>query len=105
MHGPFRVDSSAAVVTHTAPGVYILSRDGKTADYVGRSDHDVGSRIGQWAATGSYSYFWFDYASSVADAHQKECENYHRYNQLDNKIHPAATLGTYFRCPVSGCGR
>lgn len=45
--GPFSINSVDLYVTRVSPGVYILSRDGKTAAYVGRSDTDVGSRIKQ----------------------------------------------------------
>lgn len=38
MEGPFPLNSVNIQVTRTSPGAYVLSRDGKTAHYVGRSD-------------------------------------------------------------------
>jgi len=102
--GAYSIDSVDLYVSRASPGVYILSRDGRTAAYVGRSDTDVGSRIKQSAREGyGYSYFWFEYASSPRDAYLKECEYYHKYNPLDNTNHPAVPFGTNWRCPIIGC--
>lgn len=102
--GPYSTNNVDLYVTRAHPGVYIFSRDGRTAVYVGRSDTDVGFRIKQSASEGyRYTHFWFEYASSPRDAYLKECEYYHKYNPPDNTNHPAVPFGTNWRCPVTGC--
>lgn len=102
--GPYPINSVDLYVTRTSPGVYILSRDGRTAAYIGRSDTDVGSRIKQSAGEGyGYSHFWLEYVTSPRDAYLKECEYYHKYNPPDNTNHPAVPFGTNWRCPIIGC--
>ncbi|PIP12472.1 MAG: hypothetical protein COT45_03235 [bacterium (Candidatus Stahlbacteria) CG08_land_8_20_14_0_20_40_26] len=100
--GPYPINDVDLYVTRTSPGIYILSRDGRTAAYVGRSDTDVASRIKQSSSEG-YAYFWFEHATSPRDAYYKECEYYHKYNPPDNTNHPAVPSGTYWRCPIIGC--
>jgi len=101
--GPYSIADASQYVVPGSVGVYILSRDGKTAAYVGRSDTDVGLRIKQSATEGYYSHFWFEYATSPRDAYLKECEYYHKYNPPDNTNHPGVPFGTNWRCPVIGC--
>jgi hypothetical protein len=101
---PYPIDDVDLYVTRRTPGVYILSRDGRTADYVGRSDTDVTNRIKQSAKDGyRYTSFWFEYATSPRDAYYKECEYYHKYNSPDNTNHPAVPPGANWRCPILGC--
>lgn len=105
LHGPYQLSRSTVVrtVTLTYPGVYVLSRDGRNAHYVGRSDRDVKGRL--LDHTGSrYTVYWFAYAISSWDAFHKECILYHQYggsSSLDNQIHPQRPAGTPWRCP--GC--
>jgi len=102
--GPYPINSIDFYVTQVFPGVYILSRDGRTAAYVGRSDTDVANRIKQSAMGGcGYTSFWFEYATSSRDAYLKECEYYHKYNPPDDTNHPATPFGANWRCPVIGC--
>ncbi len=102
--GPFPITRVDVYVTQQSPGVYLFSRDGKTAAYVGRSDTDLNSRIKQSVQEGlGHTYFWFEYTSSSKDAYLKECDYYHKYNPKDNVNHPAAPLGMNWRCPVIGC--
>lgn len=103
LFGPYSINSVDLYITRTSVGVYVLSRDGKTASYVGRSDTDVGSRIKESSEGYGYTTFWFEYASSSRDAFLKECEYYHKYNPPDNRSHPAVPFGTNWRCPVIGC--
>jgi hypothetical protein len=104
MSGPYLIDYVDFYVTRKSPGVYILSRDGKTAAYVGRSDTDVRARIKQSASEGyGYKYFLFEYATSPRDAYYKECEYYHKYKPRDNVNHPAVSPGANWQCPVLGC--
>lgn len=90
-------------ITRISPGVYILSRDGKTVTYVGRSDTDLRSRINQSEREGVYTHFWFEYTASARDAYLKECEYFHKYRPPDNSKHPSVPVGTNWRCPIIGC--
>lgn len=102
--GPFPINDVDLYVMRQSPGIYILSRDGRTASYVGRLDTDVSSRIKQSARDGyGYTYFWFEYAASSRDAYYKECEYYHKYNPPDNTNHPAVPYGANWRCPIRRC--
>jgi hypothetical protein len=104
MEGPFSILKVDTHVTKTSAGAYILSRDGKAAHYVGRSDTDVASRIKSSAREEpSYIYFWFDYATSPMEAYYLECEWWHKYAPRDNDNHPAVPPGTSWKCPVPGC--
>lgn len=100
--GPIPVDQIPEV--GPGPGAYILSRDGKNAHYVGRSDTDLGWRLRQSVAEGyGYRYFWFQYAPSPMQAYRLECNWYHEYGPSDNTVHPAVPPNANWRCPVSGC--
>lgn len=102
--GPYPINDVDFYVRRRSPGVYIFSRDERTAAYVGRSDIDVCSRIKQYTSEGyGYTHFWFEYASSPRDAYLKECKYYHEYNPPDNTNHPAAPVGTNWKCPIIGC--
>ena len=102
--GPYPINKIELYVTQSMPGVYILSRDGKTVAYVGRSDTDLRSRLQQSAREGiGYVYFWFEYTDSSKEAYLKECEYYHKYNPKDNINHPATPFGTNWKCPIVGC--
>jgi hypothetical protein len=102
--GPYRIEDVDKYVIYTSPGVYILSRNGKSADYVGRSDNDLASRILRSASEGiGYTTFWFEYTSSPRDAYYKECEYYHSYNPPDNSVHPAVPQNCNWRCPNGDC--
>lgn len=84
-------------------GVYVFSRNGRTASYVGRSDYDLRQRMLQSALESNYAAFWFDYASSPMDAYKYECYLYHRFNPPDNAVHPATPPYTNWRCPDTEC--
>lgn len=102
--GPYSINLAGSMVTLSSPGVYLLSRDGSTVAYIGRSDMDIASRIRQSANEGyGYTYFWFEYTPSPREAYLKECEYYHRYNPPDNSNHPAVPFATNWRCPMIGC--
>jgi hypothetical protein len=105
MLGPFSVAQVDAAIIYTSPGAYILSRDGRHAFYVGRSDVDVGSRIKQSAQEQGCPFFWFEYTTSPRDAYRLECELWHKYGgpPLGNENHPPVPAGTYWRCPIQGC--
>lgn len=69
--------------------------------YVGRSDNDLNDRLKKHLEE-NYTLFMFSYASSIQDAYEKECQNYHDFggsDKLDNKIHPAKPEGINCICP------
>jgi hypothetical protein len=79
-------------------GVYVLSRDGKMASYVGRADFDLGERLRASVREGRYSHYWYEYACDREEAFQLECAYYHRYSPLDNMPHPAQPSGLAVAC-------
>lgn len=55
--------------------------------YVGRSDHDLNSRLKDHI--GEYSEFKYSYAESIWEAYLTELEDYNKnWMNLDNKIFP-----------------
>jgi hypothetical protein len=75
-------------------GAYALGKtlhtDGSMpVSYVGRSDDDLCARLLQHAGENKYSYFAFIHCANAVAAYQKECELYHTFANLDNKVHPA----------------
>jgi len=103
MNGPYNLNSDtiSQVVTRVLAGAYILSRDGKIAHYVGRSDDDVARRLKWWANnTRKYSYFWYEYSSSPKAAFELECTWWHKYNPTDNQSHPDRPEDSNYQCPV-----
>lgn len=104
MNGPHPLSQLASTIEPGSVGACILSRDGKHAHYVGRSDSDLRARISASAREGSYTHFWFNYESSPMNAYHRECRWWHQYSPPDNFVHPAVPAGTFWRCPVAGCG-
>lgn len=104
MQGSFLISNVRAHVKDGSIGAYILSRDGKIAHYVGRSEEDLRDRISRSASEGyGYKHFWFEYATSPVRAYYLECQWYHKYTPTDNSVHPAVPNGMNWRCPVAGC--
>jgi len=103
LQGPYPLSEASLRVLPASMGVYVLSRNGRAASYVGRSDSDLQQRIVSSASEAHYVAFWFDYASSPMDAYKYECELYHEYDPPDNEAHPAVPLGTNWRCPIPSC--
>lgn len=100
LEGLFNLEDVDSIIRKKSPGVYILSRDGRYAHYIGRSDNDLVDRIKSSAKEGiGYKYFWYEYASSPKEAYLKECEYYHEYNPTDNTNHPAVPEGGNWHCP------
>ena len=99
---PLNRDTIAKVVSQVSPGVYVHSRDGKAAHYVGRSDQDVRRRLLDHVGSG-YRSFWFAYASTPKGAFEQECTLFHRNGGeagLDNLVHPQRPAGSFWKCPV-----
>ena len=68
--------------------------------YVGRSDTDINLRLKDWEK--EYKEFKFSYASSVKEAFEKECKNYHDFGEavdLENSIHPQRPEEKVWKCP------
>ena len=119
--GPFALNKKVIEQRMILPlsGVYVLSRYGSTAHYVGRSDTNVRAKLlshvgSTYSSYGfgsqlidylfpEYTEFWYDYAILSRDAYRKECTLYHQYGEassLDNLIHPQRPLGDFWGCPV-----
>lgn len=71
--------------------------------YIGRSDSDVKEEIKKHIGKG-YCYFKFSYAASPKEAFEKECLNYHDFNdhegRLDNEKHPTRPVYSNRTCSV-----
>ena len=108
MKGPYKLDKDTIdkKATHTLAGNYALGRNNKKGTfligYVGRSDDDVNDRLKKWIGKTKRPLFKFSYASSVKEAFEKECNNYHDFKPPDNTSHPARPEGKYWKCPKCG---
>jgi len=107
MNGPFKFDNSGidnAIVLNKI-GNYALgsaNQDGTlSVAYVGRSDTDLNVELKQRLQTHNYPHFKASYASSVKEAYEKECKNYHDFNPSKNEIHPAKPNSNH-KCPICG---
>jgi hypothetical protein len=91
MKGPYLLAQVSIIVAANKKGVYVLSRDGKNAHYVGKSDNDLQQRIKSSTNEGQgYNYFWFHYTTTGWQAYQSELYWYrHFWPYLDNSIEPA----------------
>lgn len=107
MLGPFEVGVVDFNIEPYRIGAYILTKNGRTAHYVGRSDDNLRERIKtssheRRSVNSPYTHFWFAYALSPDTAYRLECEWYHKYGPTDNMVHPACPAGRYIPCPVCG---
>jgi len=103
MSGPFSLRYLHLFVREQSPGAFILSRNGRLADYVGVSEDDVAGAIRQVAKQSGYRYFWFAVASSAEEAAQLGHTWYHRYQPTDNSAPPAEFDGAVWQCTAEGC--
>ena len=103
MSGPYNLKYIHLFVTEASPGVFILSRNGRMADRVGRADGNLADELQRAASEGKYRYFWFEYTPRAAAGYDLECAWYHRYHPTDNPEHPIAPLGGEGACQVKGC--
>jgi len=103
MSGPFSLRYLHLFVSHKSAGAFILSRNGKSADFVGASPDDVASTLGHLARPSGYRFFWFAYASSAEEAFELEHAWYHRYHPTDNSSPQSRTHGLGWRCTTEGC--
>ncbi|MDE3225687.1 MAG: hypothetical protein KGO52_00865 [Nitrospirota bacterium] len=103
MSGPFSLRYVHLFVGEKAPGSFILSRNGRLADYVGVSGEDVAGAIRRAAQQASYRYFWFAVAETAEDAAQLGHTWYHRYRPTDNSAPPAEFGRSSWQCTADGC--
>lgn len=91
---------------------YINENGAFVVRYVGRSDSDLHERVAhgildnQRQSSLRYECFKFSYASTVQEAYEKECRNYHDFGGeqglLANTAHPARPEGSLLHCPICG---
>lgn len=105
MNGSYAFNSSTvkSTVSKDMKGNYALGHaDGDTfyPQYVGRSDTDLQEELIARLETHPHPRFKFSYASSVKEAYEKECQNYHDFKVPENDIHPASPKGLNLRCHI-----
>lgn len=106
LEGAFPLNAEAVwtALPRAARGAYVLSRDGKHANFVGRAEDNLQERLLDHAGLDGYVYFWYTGASSAREAFQLECSLYHQFGEgmlLDNWRHPERPEGQTWHCP--GC--
>ena len=88
-------------------GVYVFRRKGHIV-YVGRGDSNFLTRVIRSHRSGTMRYdrkVQIYRCSSPREAYRLECPLIHRYEPVDNSIHPAVPAGSNWRCPVKSCDR
>jgi hypothetical protein len=103
MSGPFTLKYLHLFLRDRSAGAFILSRNGRSADYVGSSADDLADAVRRAARKGEYKYFWFSYAPSADQAVDLEYTWYHRYRPTDNASVPKETAVIDWRCTIEGC--
>jgi len=102
MSGPFSLRYLHLFVREKSPGAFILSRNGRSADFVGGSGGDVAAELRRYADRSGYRYFWFALASSADEAARLEHSWHHRYRPTDNAA-PSRSQGADWHCTTEGC--
>ena len=100
--GPFSLRYHHLFVKERSPGVYILSRNGRSADLVGGSFDDVADALRRVGRQAGYRYCWFAYVSTREECEILEHEWLHRYSPQDNRDR-ADTPVEKWRCSRLGC--
>lgn len=103
MLGPFLLKYHHLFVSSKSAGAFILSRNGRAADYVGASADDLVGTLGRFARQSDYRYFWFVGADSADEAAEIEQTWLHRYRPADNGSRSTAPRGSGWRCTTEGC--
>lgn len=70
--------------------------------HVGRSDTDVNDVLKKWVGETKQPLFKYSYATSLKDAFEKECNNFHDFYPRDNSIHPDLPTNSGWKCPRCG---
>ncbi len=102
MSGPYRLRYLHLFIQQKSAGAFILSRNGRLADYVG-AGADIESVLQRFARQSEYRYFWYAPSSSVTEAEALALTWRHRYRPTDNHLPPAADHAEDWRCTVEGC--
>jgi hypothetical protein len=103
MLGPFLLKYHQMFINSNSAGTFILSRNGRSADYVGASADDLIGTLGRFARQSDYRYFWFIEARSAEEAAQTEQTWLHRYRPSDNPSRSSVSHGPGWRCTIEGC--
>ncbi|WP_028863974.1 hypothetical protein [Psychromonas aquimarina] len=110
MKGPFALNDATIdkIILKESAGNYALGqtndKDVFIVSYVGRSDSDVKQRLKHWAKNSKRPMFKYSYATSPKTAFEKECKNYHDFDEpADNDIHPDKPDNSSWSCPVCSC--
>lgn len=103
MSGPFSLRYLHLFVRDKSAGTFILSRNGRSADFVGGSGEDVAAELRGFVDRSGYRYFWFALASSADEAAQLEHRWYHRYHPTDNVAPPSRSQVAHWHCTTEGC--
>lgn len=103
MLGPFSLRYIHLFVAKLSSGAFILSKNGKSADYVGMSDRDVAKVLFSFKGTSGYRFFWFSYAENSQQATELASTWYHRYLPSDNTLPPNNLSGPDWQCRIAGC--
>ena len=103
MSGPYilSTETISRIVPRSSIGAYILSKNGANANYVGRSDLDLASRLSTYCGNNQiYSHFWYETTNSVKAAFDLECNWWHTYKPGDNQNHPDRPSNSNWQCPI-----
>src|SRR5919201_991575 len=103
MLGPYLLRYVELFVKERSAGAYILSRNGRSADRVGASAHDIGHAVREAGKDQPYRYFWFAYAATAQQAFDLERTWHHRFRPTDNPQPPRTNTGEHWRCTIAGC--
>ena len=103
MLGPFSLRYIHLFVEQRSAGAFILSRRGRSADFVGLSSDDLVQTLGAYQGGNKYRYFWFSYAASPKEASDLASYWYHRYRPPDNVDPPHVSAWESWRCTITGC--
>lgn len=101
---PYRLTPATleSQVPLSAPGVFVLSYDGRLDARIGRADADLRKSLSEFV--GDYAYFHFEVVQPRRDRFERECELFHRLGgdrrQLDNEEHPLPPAGPQLKCPI-----
>jgi excinuclease UvrABC nuclease subunit len=103
MSGPHLLNAQTIIriVPVLSIGAYILSKEGRTVHYVGRSDNDLAARLTSHINDSQiYTHFWYEVSTSAKSAFELECNWWHKYKPSDNKNHPGRPNGSGWQCPI-----
>ena len=103
MLGPFALRYVHLFVEEQAGGAFILSRNGRTADFVGMSETMLADSLNGHKSKSGYRFFWFSYAKTPHEAQEMAQYWFHRYRPTDNLKPPDQVSGFEWHCTEEGC--